>query len=210
MVTILDHPIIKHKSTIMRKKDTSFKEFREIANELATVMCYEAFKDLPLEEIEIETPVAKTTAYRIAGKRMVIVPILRAGLGMLDGILSVFPSSTVGHIGMARDEKTAEALEYYCKLPSDIEHRLVVLIDPMLATGGSAIDAIDRIKQYGGTRIKFLCLFAAPDGIKALEAAHPDVDVYCANLDERLNEKKYIVPGVGDAGDRIFGTLEQK
>jgi len=208
MVTILDHPIIKHKSTIMRKKDTSFKEFREIANELATVMCYEAFRDLPLEEIEIETPVAKTKAHRISGKKMVIVPILRAGLGMLDGILNVFPSATVGHIGMSRDEETAEPIEYYCKLPSDIEHRLVVLIDPMLATGGSAIDAIDRIKEYGGKKIKFLCLFAAPEGVKAIETAHPDVEVYCANLDECLNEKKYIVPGVGDAGDRIFGTLD--
>lgn len=206
-ITVIDHPLIKHKSTIMRMTSTSCKEFRELADEITMIMCYEAFKDLKLQDIEIETPVAKTTAQVLAGQKMAVVPILRAGLGMLDGVLRIVPSATVGHIGMSRNEETLEPIEYYCKLPSDIGHRLVVLVDPMLATGGSAIDAIDRIKEYGGKEIKFLCLYAAPEGIKAISEAHPDVDVYIANVDERLNEKGYIVPGVGDAGDRIFGTL---
>lgn len=206
-ITVIDHPLIKHKSTIMRMTETSCKEFRELANEITMIMCYEAFKDIELEEIEIETPVAKTKAQVMAGMKMAVVPILRAGMGMLDGVLRIIPGATVGHIGMSRDEKTLEPIEYYCKLPSDIAHRLVVLVDPMLATGGSAIDALDRIKERGATRIKFLCLFAAPEGLEAIKKAHPDVDVYCANLDDHLNEKGYIVPGVGDAGDRIFGTL---
>lgn len=205
--TVIDHPLIKHKTTIMRMKETSCKEFRELAEEITMIMCYEAFKDLELKEIEIETPVAKTKSQVLAGLKMAIVPILRAGLGMLDGVLRIVPSATVGHIGMSRNEETLEPIEYYCKLPSDIGNRVVVLVDPMLATGGSAIDAIDRIKEYGGKNIKFLCMFAAPEGIEAISKAHPDVDVYCANVDDHLNEKGYIVPGVGDAGDRIFGTL---
>lgn len=206
-VTIIDHPLIKHKSTIMRMTETSCKEFRELADEITMIMCYEAFKDLELKEIEIETPVAKTKAQVMAGLKLAVVPILRAGLGMMSGVLKIIPSATVGHIGMSRDEETLEPIEYYCKLPSDIAHRLVVLVDPMLATGGSAIDAIDRIKERGAKHIKFLCLFAAPEGIEAIEKAHPDVEVYIANVDKHLNEKGYIVPGVGDAGDRIFGTL---
>ena len=206
-ITVIDHPLIKHKSTIMRQTATSCKEFRELADEITMIMCYEAFKDLELKEIEIETPVAKTKAQVLAGLKMAVVPILRAGMGMLNGVLKIIPSATVGHIGMSRDEETLEPIEYYCKLPSDIAHRLVVLVDPMLATGGSAIDALDRIKERGATHIKFLCLFAAPEGLEAISKAHPDVEVYCANLDEHLNEKGYIVPGVGDAGDRIFGTL---
>lgn len=206
-ITVIDHPLIKHKSTIMRMTTTSCKEFRELADEITMIMCYEAFKDLELEEIEIETPVAKTKAQVMAGMKMAVVPILRAGMGMLNGVLKIIPSATVGHIGMSRDEETLEPIEYYCKLPSDIAHRLVVLVDPMLATGGSAIDALDRIKERGAKHIKFLCLFAAPEGLEAISKAHPDVEVYCANLDEHLNEKGYIVPGVGDAGDRIFGTL---
>ena len=206
-ITIIDHPLIKHKSTIMRQTTTSCKEFRELADEITMIMCYEAFKDLELEEIEIETPVARTKAQVLAGLKIAVVPILRAGLGMLNGVLKIIPDATVGHIGMSRDEETLEPIEYYCKLPGDIGKRVVVLVDPMLATGGSAIDAIDRIKEYGGKHIKFLCMFAAPEGIEAIKKAHPDVDVYCANVDERLNENGYIVPGVGDAGDRIFGTL---
>ena len=206
-ITVIDHPLIKHKTTIMRNKNTSCKEFRELADEITMIMCYEAFKDVELKEVEIETPVAKTKAQMLAGLDMAIVPILRAGLGMMYGVLKIIPSATVGHIGMSRDEQTLEPIEYYCKLPSDIADRLIVLVDPMLATGGSAIDAIDRIKEKGGKRIKFLCLFAAPEGIEAISKAHPDVEVYCANVDEHLNENGYIVPGVGDAGDRIFGTL---
>lgn len=206
-VTIIDHPLIKHKSTIMRMKETSCKEFRELVDEITMIMCYEAFRDLPLENIEIETPVAKTMAPVLGGLKMAVVPILRAGLGMMNGVLRIVPGAKVGHIGMYRDEKTLEPQEYYCKLPPDIGNRLVVLVDPMLATGGSANDAIDRIKQYGGKRIKLLCLFAAPEGIKVVSQKHPDVEVYCANLDERLNDVGYIVPGVGDAGDRIFGTV---
>ncbi len=205
-VTIFDHPLIQHKTTIMRQKDTSNKEFRESVEEITMLMCYEALRDLPLEDIEIETPITKTTQKVVAGKPLAVVPILRAGLGMVNGLLALVPTAKVGHIGMYRDEETLMPHEYYCKLPPDIDKRLIVVVDPMLATGGSAIDAISQIKSYGGQHIKFLCLIAAPEGIKALGEAHPDVQIYCANVDEKLNENGYIVPGLGDAGDRIFGT----
>lgn len=205
-VTIFDHPLIQHKTTILRKKETSNKEFRNLVEEITMLMCYEALRDLPLEDVEIETPIQKTTKKMIKGKKLAVVPILRAGLGMVNGLLGLVPSAKVGHIGMYRDEETLQPVEYYCKLPGDIENRLIVVVDPMLATGGSAIDAISQIKKYGGKQIKFLCLIAAPEGIEALTKAHPDVQVYCANVDEKLNEKGYIVPGLGDAGDRIFGT----
>lgn len=205
-VTIFDHPLIQHKTTILRQKDTPNKEFRELVEEITMLMCFESLRDLPLEEVEIETPIKKTTQKLIKGKKLAIVPILRAGLGMVNGLLKLVPSAKVGHIGMYRDEETLEPHEYYCKLPDDISNRLIVVVDPMLATGGSAIDAITQIKSYGGRQIKFLCLIAAPEGIEALSKAHPDVQIYCANIDECLNEKGYIVPGLGDAGDRIFGT----
>lgn len=205
-VVIFDHPLIQHKTTILRQATTTNKEFRELVEEITMLMCYEALRDLPLEEVEIETPLVKTTQKMIRGKKMAVVPILRAGLGMVNGMLNLVPSAKVGHIGMYRDEVTMQPQEYYCKLPPDIDKRLIVVVDPMLATGGSAIDAIDQIKSYGGKQIKFLCLIAAPEGIEALTKAHPDVDVYCANVDECLNENCYILPGLGDAGDRIFGT----
>ena len=205
-VTIFDHPLIQHKTTILRQKTTTNKEFRELVEEITMLMCFESLRDLPLEEVEIETPIQKTKQKIIKGKKLAIVPILRAGLGMVNGLLRLVPSAKVGHIGMYRDEETLEPHEYYCKLPADIDNRLIVVVDPMLATGGSAIDAIGQIKSYGGRNIKFLCLIAAPEGIEALSKAHPDVQIYCANIDERLNEKGYIVPGLGDAGDRIFGT----
>lgn len=205
-VTIFDHPLIQHKTTILRKKSTTNKEFRELVEEITMLMCYESLRDLPLEDVEIETPIKKTTQKMIKGKKLAIVPILRAGLGMVNGMLRLVPSAKVGHIGMYRDEETMQPQEYYCKLPKDIDKRLIVVVDPMLATGGSAIDAISQIKSYGGNQIKFLCLIAAPEGIKALNEAHPDVEIFCANVDECLNERCYIVPGLGDAGDRIFGT----
>lgn len=205
-VTVFDHPLIQHKTTILRQTTTTNKEFRELVEEITMLMCYEALRDLPLEEVEIETPLTKTKQKMLKGKKMAIVPILRAGLGMVEGMLSLIPSAKVGHIGMYRDEETLIPHEYYCKLPKDIEERLIVVVDPMLATGGSAIDAIAQIKSYGGKNIKFLCLIAAPEGIEALSKAHPDVAIYCANVDECLNDVGYIVPGLGDAGDRIFGT----
>ncbi len=205
-VTIFDHPLIQHKTTILRQKSTPNKEFRELVEEITMLMCFESLRDLPMEEVEIETPIQKTKQKLIKGKKLAVVPILRAGLGMVNGLLRLVPSAKVGHIGMYRDEETLIPHEYYCKLPADISNRLIVVVDPMLATGGSAIDAITQIKSYGGKNIKFLCLIAAPEGIKALSEAHPDVQIYCANIDERLNEKGYIVPGLGDAGDRIFGT----
>ncbi len=205
-VTIFDHPLIQHKTTILRQTSTSNKEFRESVEEITMLMCYEALRDLPMQEIEIETPITKTRQKIIAGKPMAIVPILRAGLGMVSGMLNLVPTAKVGHIGMYRDEETLQPHEYYCKLPTDIDKRLIVVVDPMLATGGSAIDAITQIKSYGGKHIKFLCLIASPEGIKALSEAHPDVQIFCANVDECLNENGYIVPGLGDAGDRIFGT----
>ncbi len=205
-VTIFDHPLIQHKTTILRQKSTTNKEFRELVEEITMLMCYEALRDLPVEDVEIETPLTKTTQKMIAGKKLAVVPILRAGLGMVNGLLNLVPSAKVGHIGMYRDEETMLPQPYYCKLPADIDKRLIVVVDPMLATGGSAIDAISQIKKSGGTQIKFLCLIAAPEGIKALSEAHPDVQIYCANVDECLNERCYILPGLGDAGDRIFGT----
>ena len=205
-VTILDHPLIQHKTTILRQTSTSNKEFRESVEEITMLMCYEALRDLPLEEVEIETPIQKTRKMVLKGKKIAVVPILRAGLGMVNGILNLVPVAKVGHIGMYRDEETLQPHEYYCKLPEDIDDRLIVVVDPMLATGGSAVDAITQIKSYGGKNIKFLCLIAAPEGIKALSEAHPDVDIFCVNVDERLNENGYIVPGLGVAGDRIFGT----
>ncbi len=205
-VTITNHPLIQHKLTLLRDKTTGSKEFRALVSEIATLMCYEATRDLPLAEVEVETPVAMAKAKVISGKTLAFVPILRAGTGMLDGVLSLVPSAKVGHIGMYRDPETALPIPYYCKLPSDIEEREVIVLDPMLATGGSAVDAINQIKQYKPKSIKFMGIIAAPEGLQTLVDAHPDVDVYCAALDEKLNEHKYIVPGLGDAGDRIFGT----
>ena len=205
-VIIFDHPLIQHKTTVLRMKETSNKEFRESVEEITMLMCYEALRDLPLEDVEIETPIRKATCKMLAGKNLAVVPILRAGLGMVNGFLNIIPIAKVGHIGMYRDEETLEPHPYYCKLPPDIDERIIVVVDPMLATGGSAIDAITQIKAKGGKHIRFLCLIAAPEGVKALTEAHPDVDIYCANIDEKLNENGYIVPGLGDAGDRIFGT----
>lgn len=205
-VTVFDHPLIQHKLSILRNKETSSKDFRALVSEIATLMCYDATRDLPLEDVEIETPICKTTVKHISGKKLAVVPILRAGLGMVDGITNLVPSSRIGHIGLYRDEETLQPVEYYCKLPKDINERDVFVVDPMLATGGSAIDAVSQIKLRGPRSIRFLCIIAAPEGIEAFTKAHPDVHVYCAALDEKLNEKGYIVPGLGDAGDRIFGT----
>ena len=203
---ILDHPLIKHKVAIMRDKRTGTKEFKAVAREIAMLMCYEATRDLAVEDVAVETPITTTTCQMLAGKKLAVVPILRAGLGMVDGILELIPSAKIGHIGLYRDETTLEPVEYFCKMPSDIEERDIFVVDPMLATGGSACDAVKMLKQRGATSIKFLCLIAAPEGVAKLQATHPDVDIYCASLDERLNENGYIVPGLGDAGDRIFGT----
>ncbi len=205
-VFIMDHPLIQHKLTILRDKTTGTKQFRELVSEIANLMCYEATRDLPLCEVETETPICKCKTKVIAGRKLAFVPILRAGLGMVDGVLNLLPAAKVGHIGMYRDPETHEPVEYYCKLPGDISSRDVIVLDPMLATGGSAIDAVTRIKEAGPKRIKFMCVIAAPEGIEAFTKAHPDVPVYCANVDEKLNEHAYIVPGLGDAGDRIFGT----
>lgn len=203
---VLDHPLLQHKLSIIREKDTSVKEFREIVSEIATLMCYEATRDLPVEDVEIETPVSKAIVKKIAGKKMAVVPILRAGLGMVDGILKLVPSAKVGHIGLYRDPDTLEPVEYYCKLPRDIAIREVLIVDPMLATGGSASAAVKFMKDYGCTHIKLMCIIAAPEGIKRVVAEHPDIDIYVAAVDEKLNDHGYIVPGLGDAGDRIFGT----
>ena len=205
-VNILDHPLIQHKLTQIRQKDTSTTQFRQMINEIGGLMVYEITRDLPLEQIEIETPVAKTKANVIAGKKMVVVPILRAGLGMVDGILQMIPSARIGHIGIFRDEETLQPVEYFAKFPEELDKRDIFIVDPMLATGGSAIAAINSIKQRGAKNIKLVCLVGAPEGVKAINEAHPDVTVYLASLDEKLNEKGYIVPGLGDAGDRIFGT----
>lgn len=203
---VLDHPLIQHKLTLIRDKQIGTKIFRETVNEISTLMAYEVSRDMPLEDVEVETPVAKTVKKQLAGKKVAIVPILRAGLGMVDGILELIPAAKVGHIGMYRDEETLKPHEYFVKLPSDIDQRQLFVVDPMLATGGSAIMAIDALKKRGATNIKFVCLVAAPEGVKALRDEHPDVDVYTASLDEKLNEDGYIVPGLGDAGDRLFGT----
>ncbi len=205
-VTIFDHPLIQHKLSILRDKNTSSKDFRALIHEISMLMCYEATRDLPLEEIEIETPICKTTAKHISGKKLAIVPILRAGLGMVEAISSLIPSARIGHIGLYRDEETLKPVEYYCKLPKDIGERDVIVVDPMLATGGSAIDAVSQIKLRKPRSIRFMGIIAAPEGIEAFSKAHPDVHVYCAALDEKLNDVGYIVPGLGDAGDRIFGT----
>ena len=203
---VLDHPLLQHKLSIIRDKETSVKEFREIGSEIATLMCYEATRDLPVEVVDVETPVGTAKVKRIAGKKMAVVPILRAGLGMVDGILSLVPSVKVGHIGLYRDPETLEPVEYYCKMPNDIQRRDVLILDPMLATGGSATAAIQFIKNYGCAHIKLMCIIAAPEGIKRVQNDHPDVDIYVAAVDEKLNDHGYIIPGLGDAGDRIFGT----
>ena len=204
---IVDHPLVTHKLSIMRNKKTGSKDFRELLDEIAMLMGYELTRDLPLEEVNIETPLCKMKAKMIAGRKLAIVPILRAGLGMVDGIRRLVPVAKVGHIGLYRDPTTHMPVEYYCKLPVDVQERLVILVDPMLATGGSAVDALTKLKEYGCTNIRFMCLVAAPEGVKAVQEAHPDVDIYTASLDEKLNDHAYIVPGLGDAGDRIFGTL---
>ena len=205
-ILVMDHPLIQHKLSILREVSTGSKEFRALISEIATLICYEATRDLPLEEIEITTPICKTKAKVLSGKKLAVVPILRAGLGMVDGMLTLVPSAKVGHIGLYRDPETLKPVEYYCKLPADIGEREVFVVDPMLATGGSAIDAITQIKKRGPKHIKVLGIIAAPEGLKALSEAHPDVDIFVAALDEKLNEHGYIVPGLGDAGDRIFGT----
>ncbi len=204
---IVDHPLVVHKLSIMRNKKTPSKDFRILLDEIAMLMGYELTRDLPLENIDIETPIQKMAAHRISGKKLAIVPILRAGLGMVDGLLKLVPVAKVGHIGLYRDPETHKPVEYYCKLPADIEQRLVILVDPMLATGGSACDALSMLKAHGCKNIKFMCLVAAPEGVKVVQEAHPDVDIYTAALDEKLNDHAYIVPGLGDAGDRIFGTM---
>ena len=205
-VNILDHPLIQHKLTQIRQKETSTTQFRQMINEIGGLMVYEITRDLPLEQIEIQTPVATTKANVIAGKKMVVVPILRAGLGMVDGILQMIPSARIGHIGIFRDEETLQPVEYFAKFPDGLDQRDISIVDPMLATGGSAIAAINSIKKRGAKNIKLVCLVGAPEGVKAVNEAHPDVTIYLASLDEKLNEKGYIVPGLGDAGDRIFGT----
>ena len=203
---ILDHPLVQHKVSLLRDKSTGTKEFKELVGEIAMLLCYEATRDLPTKEVEIETPIAVAKSHVLAGRKLALVPILRAGLGMVDGMLSLLPAAKVGHIGLYRNEETLEPVEYYCKLPSDIAERDVLLLDPMLATGGSACDAITQIKKRGARSIKFLAIIAAPEGLAKVHEQHPDVDIYVAALDEKLNENGYIVPGLGDAGDRIFGT----
>ncbi len=205
-VYVLDHPLIQHKLAILRSKDTPVKEFRELVGEIAGLMCYEATRNLPTKEVSVETPITTATCRMLAGKKMAIVPILRAGLGMVDSMVNLIPSAKIGHIGLYRDPETHKPVEYYCKLPDDIGNRQVFVVDPMLATGGSAIAAIDFLKQRGCKQIIMMNIIGCPEGVKAVTAAHPDVDIYLAALDEKLNERAYIVPGLGDAGDRIFGT----
>ncbi|CEA03292.1 Uracil phosphoribosyltransferase [Jeotgalicoccus saudimassiliensis] len=205
-VQVMDHPLIQHKMSYIRDENTSTKEFRELVDEVGMLMAYEVTRDLTLEDVSVQTPVQETTAKRLSGKKLGIVPILRAGLGMQDGILKLIPSARVGHIGLYRDPETLEAVEYYAKFPGDIEERDIFVIDPMLATGASAVEAITAVKKHGATKIRFICLIAAPEGVEVLKEAHPDVDIYIAALDDKLNEKSYIVPGLGDAGDRLFGT----
>lgn len=205
-VYIFDHPLIKHKISILRNKDTGTNEFRSIVEELAMLMGYEALSDLPVKDVEIETPITKCMTPILDGRKLAIVPILRAGLGMVPGMLALVPTAKVGHIGMYRDEETLQPHEYFCKLPKPIEERVILVLDPMLATGGSATDAISLVKSRGGKKIKFVSIIGCPEGLKKLHSAHPDVQIYCGMLDEKLNENGYIVPGLGDAGDRIFGT----
>lgn len=206
-VQVMDHPLIQHKLTILRDKNTGTKDFREAVNEIARLMAFEVSRDMPLQDVEIETPLVKSIQKELAGKKVAIIPILRAGLGMVDGMLDLIPAAKVGHVGMYRDHETLEPVEYFVKLPSDINERQLLVVDPMLATGGSAIAAIDSLKKRGASTIKFVCLVAAPEGVEALEQAHPDIEIYTAALDERLDENGYIIPGLGDAGDRLFGTL---
>ena len=205
-VHVLDHPLIQHKLAILRSKNTSVKEFRELISEISGLMCYEATRELPTKEVEVQTPVAMAKCRRLAGKKLAIVPILRAGLGMVDAMVDLIPSAKIGHIGLYRDPETHLPVEYYCKLPDDIENRKVFVVDPMLATGGSAVAAIDFLKQHGCKSITMMNIIGAPEGVETVQKAHPDVDIYMAALDEKLNDHAYIVPGLGDAGDRIFGT----
>lgn len=205
-VFVMNHPLIQHKISLLRDRDTGVKEFREMISEIAMLICYEATRDLPLKEVEIETPLAVAKTKILAGRKMAFIPILRAGIGMVDGVTTLIPAAKVGHIGLYRDPETLKPVEYYSKLPTDVNDRDVIVLDPMLATGGTAVDAIDIIKKENPKSIKFMCIIAAPEGVKTLTNAHPDVPVYCAALDEKLNENGYIVPGLGDAGDRIFGT----
>jgi uracil phosphoribosyltransferase len=205
-VVVMEHPLIKHKIGLIRRKETGTKDFRETISEIAMLICYEATRDLKLSDVEIETPICKTTVQELKGKKMAVVPILRAGLGMVDGMLTLIPAAKVGHIGLYRDPETLKPVEYYCKLPADCNEREVFVVDPMLATGGSSVAAIQMLKDKGCKNIHFMCIIAAPEGIEAMKAAHPDVDMYIGALDEKLNEHGYIVPGLGDAGDRIFGT----
>ncbi|EAD1311981.1 uracil phosphoribosyltransferase [Listeria monocytogenes] len=205
-VHVINHPLVQHKLTIIRDKNTGTKAFRELVDEVATLMAYEITRDMELEDIQVETPLQTTTAKTLTGKKLGIVPILRAGLGMQDGILKLIPAAKVGHVGLYRDHDTLEPVEYFVKLPSDVKERLFIVVDPMLATGGSAIMAIDCLKKRGARNMKFMCLVAAPEGVKALQDAHPDVEIYVAGLDEKLDENGYIRPGLGDAGDRLFGT----
>lgn len=205
-VVVMDHPLIAHKIGIIRRKETGTREFRDMVSEIGALITYEATKDLKLQDVEIETPICKTTVKELAGKKLAVIPILRAGLGMVEGVLTMIPSAKVGHIGLYRNEETLEPVEYYCKIPKDCSERDVFVVDPMLATGGSAIAAIQMLKNRGVKNIRFLCVIAAPEGVKKLQETHPDVDIYIGALDEHLNENGYIVPGLGDAGDRIFGT----
>ena len=205
-VVVMDHPLIAHKIGIIRRKETGTREFRDMVSEIGALITYEATKDLKLQDVEIETPICKTTVKELAGKKLAVMPILRAGLGMVEGVLTMIPSAKVGHIGLYRNEETLEPVEYYCKIPKDCSERDVFVVDPMLATGGSAIAAIQMLKNRGVKNMRFLCVIAAPEGVKKLQEAHPDVDIYIGALDEHLNENGYIVPGLGDAGDRIFGT----
>lgn len=203
---IMDHPLIQHKLSIMRDKDTGSKDFRELLKEIAMLMAYEVTRDLPLQEVEVETPICKTKQKMLAGRKIGVVPILRAGLGMVDGVMSLIPAAKIGHVGLYRDPETLEPVEYYCKLPVDAEERELIIVDPMLATGGSSSAAINFLKKRGCTHIRLMCLIAAPEGVKRVQEEHPDVDIYVAAMDECLNEHSYIVPGLGDAGDRLFGT----
>ncbi len=205
-VVIMDHPLIQHKIGYIRRTDTGTRDFRAAISEIATLICYEATRDLPLRDVEIETPICKTTVKELKGRKLCIVPILRAGLGMVDGMLVLIPAAKVGHIGLYRDPETLKPVEYYCKMPADVSEREIFVVDPMLATGGSSVAAIQMLKDRGCTKIHFMCIIAAPEGLKAMQEAHPDVDIYVGALDEKLNEHGYIVPGLGDAGDRIFGT----
>ena len=205
-VVVMDHPLVQHKIGYIRRKNTGTKDFRETISEIAMLECYEATRDLKLKDVEIETPICKTTVKELKGRKLCVVPILRAGLGMVDGMLAMIPAAKVGHIGLYRDPETLKPVEYYCKMPADVSEREIFVVDPMLATGGSSVAAIRMLKDRGCTNIRFICIIAAPEGVKAMQEAHPDVDIYIGALDDKLNEHGYIVPGLGDAGDRIFGT----